>query len=217
MSIGKNIASHLPPGKPWHWRLTRFDAGSTAPVLVLLGAALSSCQQQIANAEQPPQVSSEPTSARVEAQLAAAPAPALEDGLDAENEDSELRRGYGVVDMRANDCIRRKNDHTFQGEACPSGIVIYGPYVPVPANSDIEVSFEVKPSKTIEIYADVVSQMGMQMLAGLNRLTVEAGVNQKLGYKVHVFNADTNVESRIGIDSKQAAQFEITNLTMTIR
>jgi hypothetical protein len=69
----------------------------------------------------------------------------------------------------------------------------------------------------MSIYADIVSQMGAQTLAGLNRQRIDAGELKKLGYRVHVFNPDVNVESRIGIDAEPGTTFEITNLTMTVR
>jgi hypothetical protein len=59
--------------------------------------------------------------------------------------------------------------------------------------------------------------MGAQTLAGLNRQVIEAGKQQKLGYRVHVFSADVNVESRIGMDAEPGTSFEVTNLTMTVR
>lgn len=180
--------------------------------LGLYGALLSACGQQVASAEQPPPGSSEPSSNTLEAQ----PAQAL-GADDLEPDDAELRRGYGVVDMRSNACVTRKDEKTFVGSACPPGFVIYGPYVAVPANADIEVAFDIKSNKRVEIYADIVSRMGTQTLAGLNRQTVEPGVDQKLGYRVHIFNADTNVESRIGMNADPGTEFEIANLTMTVR
>lgn len=133
------------------------------------------------------------------------------------SENDDLRRGYGAVDMRFNPCVTRINDHLLHGSACPPGFVIYGPYVPVPSNSDIEVAFELKPTKRVEVYADIVTRMAAQTLAGLSRQVIEAGDTHKLGYRVHVFNADVQVESRIGLSTEPGTDFEITNLTMTVR
>jgi hypothetical protein len=210
MSIGENMI--LCPTLAGQGCSRRAALAAPLPLLLLFA---SSCQQGLASAEQPPSVSGEPTAATVSEQLQ--PTPDLEEPPDPEGDDRELRRGYGMLDMRSNGCLTRLNDNAFQGEACPTGFVIYGPYVPVPANSEIEVSFEVNSSTTLEVYADVVSQMGVQLLAGLSRQTVEAGVSQKLGYRVHVFNADTNVESRIGISAQNGTRFEISNLAMTVR
>lgn len=164
-------------------------------------------------------MSSEPVSKTFAAKAAGSvPSAALEEpALDDKGAEAELRRGYGIVDMRFNSCVKREDDHTISGTGCPPGFFVYGPYVPVPADSEIDISFEIRPSKDISIYADVVSQMGTQTLAGLNRQRIEAGELRKLGYRVHVFNADVNVESRIGMDAEPGTNFEITNLTMTVR
>jgi hypothetical protein len=165
-------------------------------------------------------MSSEPVSKTFAAKAAGSVAnPALPDSpaLDDKEAEAELRRGYGIVDMRFNGCVKRENDRALLGNDCPAGFFIYGPYVPVPADSEIDISFEIKPSKDITVYADIVSQMGSQTLAGLNRQRVAGGQPLKLGYRVHVFNADVNVESRIGMDAEPGTHFEITNLTMTVR
>jgi hypothetical protein len=175
---------------------------------------LCACSQRTASAEQPPTVSREPASAE---QASKPEISNSRDEPEGKEMDLDLRRGYGVVDMRFNACVKRVNDHTVSGSECPAGFLVYGPYVSVPADSEIDVSFEVKPSKSISIHADIVSQMGGQTLAGLNRLRIQAGQMQKLGYRVHIFDADVNVESRIGIDGEPGTAFEITNLTMTVR
>jgi hypothetical protein len=182
--------------------------------LAMFGALLTACSQRTASAEQLPTVSSEPTSRTLSAELApSVPSTAPPE----EGDDAEFRRGYGVVDMRFNPCVKREGDYTFSGKECPSGFLIYGPYVPVPDLSEIEVSFEITASKPIAIYSDIVSRMGGQMLAGLSRQKIEANTSEKLGYRVYVFNADINVESRIGMDAEQGTEFQITNLTMTVR
>jgi hypothetical protein len=180
---------------------------------------LCACSQRTASAEQPT-VSGEPVSKTFAAKAAGSvPSTALDDNaaLNDQEGEADLRRGYGIVDMRFNSCVKRENDHTISGGGCPPGFFIYGPYVAVPPHSEIDVSFEVRPSKDVFIYADIVSQMGSQTLAGLNRQRVDAGQLLKLGYRVHVFNADVNVESRIGMDAEPGTHFEITNLTMTVR
>jgi hypothetical protein len=220
MSIGKNTIPASASYEVVSSSLGRFGAFGLVSLLATLGACLSGCDQQIANAEQPPAVSSEPVPKALDKQeLPAAPADVAGEGDKAEEDPNpaELRRGYGVVDMRFNPCVTRKNDYTFTGEGCPTAFVIFGPYVSVPASSEIDVSFEVQASSKIDVYADIVSQMGSQTLAGLNRTTIDAGLKQKLGYRVHVFNADTNVESRIGMAAEPRTTFEITNLTMTVR
>jgi hypothetical protein len=199
-------------------RMTLRHCGLTATSVLRLvsvgcGLLLSACGRQNTDAEKTPAISSQRAALTVQP---ASPSELGEVGGEAA-EASDLRRGYGMVDMRFNSCVKLENGTTFVGNGCASGFVIYGPYVPVPRNSEIEVSFEVKPSRRIEVYADVVSQMGTHTLAGLSRQVVEAGSRHKLGYRVHVSNADTNVESRIGMTVEPDVKFEISNLTMTVR
>lgn len=190
-------------------------------IVIAFGAvSLLACTQKLASADDSRLVSGEPSSATLAARPkpAGPSTPAEEDGALADAEDDvELRRGYGAVDMRFNPCVTRTNDYTLSGEGCPSGFVIYGPYVPVPAKSEIEVSFELRPSKRVEVYSDVVTRMAAQTLAGLSRQVIDPGVKQKLGYRVYVFNADVQVESRIGMTAEPGTAFEVTNLTMRVR
>jgi hypothetical protein len=131
--------------------------------------------------------------------------------------DAELRRGYGAIDMRYQSCVTQDGENTLHGKDCNSGFTIYGPYVRVPANSEVEVSFEIHATNAIEVYADIVSRMATQTLAGLNRQTLAAGEKRTIGYRVHVFSEDVNVESRIGFAGNAGIDFRISGLTMTVR
>jgi hypothetical protein len=179
--------------------------------LLLIGL-VGGCGQD-ANADSPA-LGSEPTTARMMAQ----PQSALRlDPDGAPVDDSDQRRGYGAVDMRFEACVGRDGDYLLSGKACPSGILVYGPYVAVPPNSQIEVSFELKPDRTVQVYADLVSQMGRRVLAGLNPQLVAVGQSQKLGFFVNVLKGEENVESRIGFRTDEPVEFVLSNLTMTVR
>jgi hypothetical protein len=180
---------------------------------------MGGCTQRIANADEaPPIVSSEPSKATLSV-LPAVGAGAIGTIEEAQPtaDDVELRRGYGAVDMRYQPCVTHEGEHILVGKDCSSGFTIYGPYVRVPANSEIEVSFELSSNKTIEVYADIVSRMAAQTLAGLNRQTLAAGGSRTIGYRVHVFNEDVNIESRIGFAGADGIEFRIRDLTMTVR
>lgn len=182
--------------------------------IAFCAALCAGCGQQIANAEQPPTGKEPETSLLAATPGSPNPEPS---GDELASEGVELRRGYGVVDMRSNACVTRKNERTFAGGECPPGFVIYGPYVAVPADAEVEVAFNVRSNKQLELYADIVSRMGTQTLAGLNRQRIEPGPSQKLGYRVHIFSPETNVESRIGVKVEPGTEFEIADLTMTVR
>jgi hypothetical protein len=184
---------------------------SMVPLLIALPLPLLTSCGQSAKADAPPKPTETTTGT-----LMAQPRP---EGAAAalQQDEPELRRGYGVVDMRYEPCVTAQGDQALRGEGCPSGFLIYGPYVNVPANSDVEVTFDVQPSQRVEVYADIVSQMAKQALAGLNPQVVDAGVTQRLGYRVHISNADQFVESRIGLRSATPVGFSISNYTMTVR
>jgi hypothetical protein len=193
------------------WRLATGAFSVRLAGSASLLACVSGCSNS-AGAEPPPAVSSEPSQRTLVEPLLGG-----DKADDKAAEDAALRRGYGVVDMRANPCVKRDGDKAFLGERCPDLFLIYGPYVKVPANSDIEVSFDVTVSQRMEVYADIVSQMGGQTLAGLSRQVVEPGSARRLGYRVHVFSESADVESRIGFGGMADAGFTIANLTMTVR
>jgi hypothetical protein len=193
------------------------EQGSLIWIAVWVCAILTGgCTQRIANADEAsPMLSSEPSKATL-AVLPEIRANAIGEEPTVVG-DAELRRGYGAVDMRYHPCITPEGENALSGSDCPAGFTIYGPYVSVPANSEIEVSFELSASKPIEVYADIVSQMAVQTLAGLNRQKLPTGAKQSIGYRVHVFNEDVNVESRIGFSGDHGIEFRISDLTMTVR
>jgi hypothetical protein len=177
--------------------------------VALLMPASIACGQK-ANAEPPP-LASEPTTSTFNIQPSEPVADALQE------QSPELRRGYGIVDMRFEQCVTTQGDTALRGEACPPGFLVYGPYVSVPANAEIEVTFEIQPSQKLEVYADIVAQMGKQALAGMNPHVLEPGITHKLGYRVNTFRADPFVESRIGFRAATPVGFVISNYTMTVR
>jgi hypothetical protein len=190
--------------------------GMLLPASLLLAAVASllcGCGQRTASAEPPP-LSQEPGATTLQAQLQPLPSAA---STALEEEVPELRRGYGVVDMRFEACVTAQGDAALRGEACPPGFLVYGPYVNVPANAEIEVAFEIQPTQKVELYADIVAQMGKQGLAGLNSQVLEPGITYKLGYRVNTFRPDPFVESRIGFRAATPVGFTITNYTMTVR
>lgn len=182
-----------------------------APLVIVLSLSLLPACGQRARADAPPQPTETTTSTLMVQSGPEGAAATLQ------QDDPELRRGYGVVDMRYEPCITAQGDQALRGDGCASGFLVYGPYVNVPAKSEIEVTFDVQPSQRVEIYADIVSQMGKLALAGLNPQVLEPGTTHRLGYRVHIAQADQFVESRIGLRAAAPVGFSITNYTMTVR
>jgi hypothetical protein len=93
---------------------------SMIPLLVALPLPLLTSCGQSAKAEAPPTPTETATGA-----LMAQPGP---EGAAAalQQDEPELRRGYGVVDMRHEPCVTAQGDQALRGEGCPSGFLIYG-------------------------------------------------------------------------------------------
>jgi hypothetical protein len=183
-------------------------------VLVTLLAPLwGACGQRTEHSAAPP-VSGEPNTTTLKSQLQPLPEAASN---QPELDEPDLRRGYGIVDMRFDACVKAEGDQALHGEACPGGFLIHGPYVNVPANAEIEVTFDVQPTEAVEVYADIVAQMGKQSLGGIKPHLLEAGIRRTFGYHLNVFRPDSFVESRIGFRSSASVEFLITNYTMTVR
>jgi len=127
-----------------------------------------------------------------------------------------LKRGYGAVDMRFQACVKR-SENTLTGQECPAGTVIYGPYVGVPPEAEVEVTFDIKPSATIEVFGDLVAEMGQRFIAALNPQTIPAGEERRLGYRVRVDAGATAIESRIGFRGAGPFNFQVRNYTVTVR
>jgi hypothetical protein len=92
-------------------------------LLGLLGSLSSACgERSVAGDRQP---TTEPSTSTYKAQpgsasVASAPLPSGQD-------DDDLRRGYGIVDMRHDACVTADNESVLRGKACRSGYIIYGP------------------------------------------------------------------------------------------
>jgi hypothetical protein len=186
-----------------------------AAVLALAAfpALLGACGQRTASAEAAP-ISEDPSATTLKAQLQPLPESA---SATLERDAPELRRGYGIVDMRFDSCVTAQGDAALRAEGCAPGYLVYGPYVTVPGNAEIDVTFDIQPTQKVEVYADIVAQMGKQGWAALNPQVLQPGGTYKLGYRVNTFRSDPFVESRIGFRSTTPVGFVITNYTMTVR
>jgi hypothetical protein len=131
-------------------------------------------------------------------------------------EDAKLRRKYGAADMKYNECIKRV-DATLQGRGCPSAIMVFGPYVNVPGNSEIEFSFEIRSPTGVDVYSDMGSQVGKRALGAIATQTLAANEKRRIGYKINMASPDTAVETRVWVHGAGPVDFDITNLNVTVR
>jgi hypothetical protein len=149
----------------------------------------------------------------------AAPPPASASGpastVSPEDED-KLRRKYGAADMKFNACVKLQGG-TLLGRGCPATIVVFGPYTNVPANSEIEFVFEIQATSPVEVYSDMFAQVGKRPLGSLVPQKIAANEKRRFGYRVNMAAADTAVESRIWVHGTGPADFDITNLSLTVK
>jgi hypothetical protein len=131
-------------------------------------------------------------------------------------EDAKMRRKYGPADMKYDQCIKRV-DATLQGRACPSAIMVFGPYVNVPGNSEVEFSFEIQSPTGVDVYSDMGSQVGKRALGAISTQTLAANEKRRIGYKINMAQPDTAVETRIWVHGAGPVDFDITNLNVTVR
>ena len=127
-----------------------------------------------------------------------------------------VRRGYGPVDMKLSPCMSMENDHTIVGKGCSTSIVVFGPYVGVPADSDVDISFEVETRAKAAFVSDVVSHSAQQFHGSLLEQWVDAGQKRLFGYRVHVFKPVASLESRIFIRADTPADFKIRDLVVNV-
>jgi len=147
---------------------------------------------------------------------AAAPAASSDAQPVTAADDAKLRRKYGPAEMKYNGCAKRQ-ENTIVGRGCPSTIVVYGPYVAVPANSEIDFSFEIQATSAVNVYSDMFAQVGKRALGALNTQAIPANEKRKLGYRINNKDADTALEARVWVHGTGPTDFEITNLSVTVR
>lgn len=185
------------------------------PVLVL-GAACAT-----AEASREPEANITSAVASLEDEGAAKPGvsllPADKDLPADKEEDRALRRGYGPKDMKSHVCATSRDDGTFVGERCPSGIVVFGPYVTAPAGSDVRLRFSISSSVALKVRSDFVSDGAKQFHGALDEQTIPAHEPRTLGYRVHVFDSARAIEARIGISSDVPASFKIANFELSVQ
>jgi hypothetical protein len=131
-------------------------------------------------------------------------------------EDAKLRRKFALAELKYNPCIKLKDD-VVQGRGCPSAIAVFGPYANVPGNSELELTFDIQSPTTIDVYSDMGSEGGKRELAALINQTLAPKEKRHFGYKVNMAQPDTAVEARIWVHGAGPVDFDITNLSVTVR
>jgi hypothetical protein len=130
--------------------------------------------------------------------------------------DDALRRLYNAGDMKMHPCATPQEDGTIVGKQCPSALVVFGPYVTVPAKSDVKLRFDIESSATLRVMSDVLSNSAKQFHGAIDEQTILSREKRTISYRIHVFDAVRTVESRIGIRTDAPVDFTISNLTLSV-
>jgi hypothetical protein len=144
-----------------------------------------------------------------------APRPSARAAVGAPSEmDAGLR--YGPADMKYKPCIRRVGD-TLVGRDCMAEILVYGPYADVPARSKVTLGFDVQGPGMLGVYSDMTARVGTKVLGSLTPLRVPRGEKRHVEYSVQVEQPETAVEARIWLHGRGPVDFDITNLSVSVR
>jgi hypothetical protein len=127
------------------------------------------------------------------------------------------RRAYGTGDVRLDACIAKAGDRSLKGTSCGTGFVVFGPYVTVPAGSEVELQFGIKADSKLAFAADLVSEMGGKFLAGVNEQGLEAGERRSVGFRVSVPSGAAALESRVYVRADERAGLSIDDFSLTVR
>jgi hypothetical protein len=127
-----------------------------------------------------------------------------------------MRRSYGARDMKLSECTKVGADGTITGTRCPSGCVVFGPYVPAPPQSNVHVSFELYARGPLEFSSDMVTDVKLTRgRVGAQHLAT--GELRKLEYDVYLPDAGKALEARIWINAQDPAAFEVRNLSVRVQ
>jgi hypothetical protein len=133
-----------------------------------------------------------------------------------DKDEASLRRSYGVTDMKTHPCVTAQEDGAIVGKQCPSALVVFGPYVTVPANSDVQLRFDIEASTKVTIMSDVLSDGAKRFHGALDDEAIQPQQSRTVSYKIRVFDGVSALESRIGLRADAPVDFKITNLKLTI-
>ncbi len=128
-----------------------------------------------------------------------------------------LHREYTAADMQLHGCVARQADGRLVGKGCPSGIVVFGPYVAAPSSSDLFLKFDIESSGELRLTSDVISGGAKQFHAAVEDQAVQPRRKRTIQYRVHLFDAARALETRIGVRADGATDFVISDLSVHIQ
>ncbi len=127
-----------------------------------------------------------------------------------------LRHSYYSNIMKLHECVKLNDDGSLTGVDCPSTLVVFGPYIAAPANSNVQVHFDVEAPSQLSVMSDVLSDGAKQFHGAFDDRDVRPNERTSVHYRIHLFDAVRALEARVGIRSGRPASFRITNYKLTI-
>ena len=128
-----------------------------------------------------------------------------------------LRRSYGPSDFALSRCARLASDDVIEAENCPDGFVVFGPYVSIPGEADVEFSFELEAAQPLRVASDLTSGAGKTTHGSIPERPITVGTSHWSGQSVHIFEPVKGLESRIRVHADGAVSFKIRKLSLSVR
>ena len=119
--------------------------------------------------------------------------------------------------MKVHPCVERRDDGTIVGTACPSSLVVFGPYVTVPGKSEVQLRFDIESPSELQITSDMISDSAKQFHGALDELLLSANAKRSVSYRLQVFEMAHTLEARIGLSAPRPIDFTISNLSLNVR
>jgi hypothetical protein len=119
--------------------------------------------------------------------------------------------------MKVHSCVTVHDDGSIVGKDCPSTLVVFGPYVSVPSNADVQLRFDIQATSPLSLVSDVLSEGAKRFHGALEEELLDAGETHAVSYRIHVFDPVRALETRIGVRNTAPVSFRITDLRMSVR
>jgi hypothetical protein len=119
--------------------------------------------------------------------------------------------------MKLHPCAKLNDDGSVTGKACPSSLVVFGPYVSVPNKSEVQLRFDIESPSELQLTSDVISDSAKQFHGALDELLLSANDKRSVSYRLHVFETARTLEARIGLRAQGPIDFTITDLALNVR
>lgn len=133
-----------------------------------------------------------------------------------EADEGALRHAYYSNIAKLHECVHLKDDGSLRGESCPSTLVVFGPYISAPANSNVHVRFDIDSTSHLTLMSDVLSNNARQFHGALEEKAVRANERTRVQYRIHIFDSVHALEARVGVRAEGPVTFNITDYSLTI-